>query len=358
MGEGFKVGENLQWLSAGPRLAGKSLFAASLGGVMKRLSILVLSLSVLFVACGKNGASGTSKIEREKAGATSGGDAASTSGSRTSGIIKQAVLAKHITPLTSSPFDVTDKFPTDQGSIWTVVTVSNAPSGTKLKAVLTDINASDASNPIPPNTKLGENESTANEHSQNIGFNWTYSKTPVGSYKVDIYLNGNLDRTLNFSVTKDAAGSGDASPKTSAIGTCPKLAPANEKPPGFPMGVAVARGVDGNGKPVNPARMFRPDSGPIYAALVGEKIPANTKVAIRWFATDTGGLAQFSSNQVVATGSGNPWFSTAPPVAGTKWPEGLYRVEMDVNGNLAMVVDFGVCDGPCKFQVPIAWTLG
>jgi hypothetical protein len=187
-------------------------------------------------------------------------------------------------------------------------------------------------------------------------------KTPVGSYKVDIYLNGNLDRTMNFSVTKDAAGSGDASPKTSAIGTCPKLAPANEKPPGFPMGVAVARGVDGNGKPVNPARIFRPDSGPIYAVLVGEKIPANTKVAIRWFATDTGGLeacnTQFSSNQVVATGSDNPWFSTAPPVAGTKWPEGLYRVEMDVNGNLAMVVDFGVCDGPCKFQVPIAWTLG
>lgn len=248
----------------------------------------------------------TSKFQREKTDHSSGGG--------NSGIIQQAVLAKHITALTSSPVDVTYRFPTDQGSIWAVVTVSNAPSGTKLKAVLTDINASDSSNPIPPNTKLGENESTANEHSQNIGFNWKYNKTPVGSYKVDIFLNGNLDRTLNFSVTNDAAGSSDANPKPSAIGTCPKLAPAKERPPGFPMGVAIARGVDGTGKPVNPARIFRPDSGSIYAVLIAEKIPANTKVAIRWVATDVGGLeacnTRFSSNEVVATGSGNPWFST------------------------------------------------
>src|SRR5260370_41573069 len=75
----------------------------------------------------------TSKFEREKAGATPGGDASSVSGSGNSGIIKQAVLARRVTPLTSSPVEITEKFPADQGSIWAVVTVSNAPSGTKLK---------------------------------------------------------------------------------------------------------------------------------------------------------------------------------------------------------------------------------
>jgi len=59
----------------------------------------------------------------------------------------------------------------------------------------------------------------------------------------------------------------------------------------------------------------------------------------------------------VTAGSGTPWFSTAPPLAGSKWPEGIYRVEVYVNENLALSVDFGVCDGSCKFQTPLAWQL-
>jgi major membrane immunogen (membrane-anchored lipoprotein) len=303
----------------------------------------------------------TSKFEREKSVVPPHEGLSPPSDSGTSGIIKQAVLAKRVSPLISSPVEVTDKFPTIQGSIWAVVTVSKAPAGTKLKAVLATVNASDAANPIPPNTKLGESESTADERSVNLGFHWTYPGAPVGTYKVDLFLNGTLDRTLSFSVTKDATGPSDSATNPQTAGGCPTLQTVKENWPAFLRGITIAQGRDAQGKPLNPGRIFRPDSPAFYAVLTTENAPANTQVGARWFATDISGVepcnTQFSSYEMVTDGSGNPWFSTTPPVAGSKWPEGLYRLEIYVNGALAHAVDFGVCDGTCKFQVPLAWTL-
>jgi len=304
----------------------------------------------------------TSKFQREKTAANSPGGAGSASDSGPSGIIKQAVLAKRITPLSRAPLGITDRFPSDRGSIWAVVTVSNAPHDTRLKAVLTAVSVTpgNTGNAIPPNTKLGENDASA-EGSENVGFNWTYASSPPGTYKVEIYLNGQLDRTLNFSVVTEAAPSSDEAPKPGAVGSCPKLPPAAEMPPGFPIGVTLAQGVDGQGKPANPGRIFRPDLPAFYAVLTTENAPANTKVAARWFATDVGGLepcnTQFASYEMAVAGSGRPWFSTSPSVSGTKWPEGVYRVEIYVNGNLTFSTDFGVCEGSCKFQVPVSWRL-
>jgi len=304
----------------------------------------------------------TSKFQREKTAASSPGGAGPASDSGTSGIIKQAVLAKRITPLSRTPVEVTDKFPST-GSIWAVVTVSNAPPDTHIKAVMTAVSVTPGStgNAIPPNTKLSESEVTT-KGSENVGLGWpSYSDAPVGAYKVDIYLNGKLERTLPYSISKEAAPSSDSAPKPGAIGSCAKLPPSVELPPGFPIGVTLAQGIDGQGKPANPGRIFRPDSPAFYAVLSTENAPANTKVAARWFATDVGGAdtcnAQFSSYEMVVAGSGNPWFSTTPPLHGSKWPEGIYRVEVYVNENLALSVDFGVCDGSCKFPTPLAWQL-
>ncbi|HLB90009.1 MAG TPA: hypothetical protein VJK29_20290, partial [Terriglobales bacterium] len=263
----------------------------------------------------------TSKFQREKTAASSPGGAGPASGSGTSGIIEKAVLAKRITPLSRTPVEVTDKFPST-GSIWAVATVSNAPPDTHVKAVMTAVSVTPGSNgnAIPPNTKLSESEVTT-KGSENVGLGWpSYNDAPVGAYKVDIYLNGKLERTLAYSISKEAAPSSDSAPKPGAIGSCAKLPPSVETPPGFPIGVTLAQGIDGQGKPANPGRMFRPDSPAFYAVLTTENAPANTKVAARWFATDVGGVdtcnAQFSSYEMVVAGSGNPWFSTTPPLAG------------------------------------------
>jgi hypothetical protein len=89
----------------------------------------------------------------------------------------------------------TTVFAQDQ-TFYCIVTLANAPDDTTLKAVWTavDVEGEDA------NTKIDEAETTAN--GQNI-FTFNLANDglwPTGKYKVDLYLNGTLDRTLDFEV--------------------------------------------------------------------------------------------------------------------------------------------------------------
>jgi hypothetical protein len=270
--------------------------------------------------------------------------------------ITQAVLANRTTPLTHTPIEVTEVFPTTQGTINAVVTVSNPPSGTSVRGVLTAV---DTNNAQPPNTKVGEVDVTPTEGTQNVAFTFGYHSLPAGKYKVDIYLNGTLDKTLPLSLTKDATPP-PAAPALSAasFGNCPKQA-SDEKPPGFTLGVTMAEGVDAQGKSVNPGRIFQPNASRITAVLNVENAPAATRISARWVGADLGG-AEACNTQIIQTiettvaGTGNPSFYVTPP-AGSTWPEGVYRLEVSVNDVLATSTDYGVCDGPCKFQVPPAW---
>lgn len=75
-----------------------------------------------------------------------------------------------------------------------VVDLANAPDDTKLKAVWTAV----AVEGEQPNTLIDQSELTtgkpASFHVTNQGL-W-----PKGKYKVDLYLNDKLDRTLEFQV--------------------------------------------------------------------------------------------------------------------------------------------------------------
>jgi len=115
--------------------------------------------------------------------------------------IKQAVLAKDVTGDNFEPVDPTSTFTVDQPVIHLVVTVANAPSDTKVKTVWTAVDVGDAA---PANTKIDEAEvsldSSGNAHftlALSTGGAW-----PVGKYKVDVYLDGKLDRTLEYTVAQ------------------------------------------------------------------------------------------------------------------------------------------------------------
>jgi hypothetical protein len=77
-----------------------------------------------------------------------------------------------------------------------IVTVANAPEDTTLKVVWTAVEVPGEE----PNLVLNETEATTGEdevftfHLNNDNL-W-----PAGKYKVDIYLNDELDRTLDFEV--------------------------------------------------------------------------------------------------------------------------------------------------------------
>jgi hypothetical protein len=77
-----------------------------------------------------------------------------------------------------------------------IVELANAPEDTTLKAVWTAVEAEGTE----PNYLIDEAEITAGN--ENV---FTFDLTnnglwPIGKYKVDLYLNGELDRTLDFEV--------------------------------------------------------------------------------------------------------------------------------------------------------------
>lgn len=95
----------------------------------------------------------------------------------------------------SSGAGETTVFTPDQ-DFYCIVELANAPDDTTLKAIWTAVNIEGEE----PNLLIDEAELTAG--SQNV---FTFSLTnnqlwPAGQYKVDIYLNEELDRTLEFSV--------------------------------------------------------------------------------------------------------------------------------------------------------------
>ena len=77
-----------------------------------------------------------------------------------------------------------------------VVDLKNAPDDTKLKAVWTVVNAEDTD----PNLVINETEFTSSDALVHFQLENTDYLWPIGQYKVDIYLNDTLDRTLTFEV--------------------------------------------------------------------------------------------------------------------------------------------------------------
>jgi hypothetical protein len=75
------------------------------------------------------------------------------------------------------------------------IDLKNAPADTELKVIWTAVNADG----VEPNFVI--NESSYTSGSDTIHFDLSNDNLwPVGSYKADIYLNGELDRTLTFEV--------------------------------------------------------------------------------------------------------------------------------------------------------------
>lgn len=115
--------------------------------------------------------------------------------------ITRAVLAKDVQGDTFEPVDPTSTFPPDQPVINLVVSVANAPSDTKVKTVWTAVDVGDAA---PANTKIDEAEVTL-DASGNAHFTLSSPSSgvwPVGKYKVELYLNDKLDRTLDYNITQ------------------------------------------------------------------------------------------------------------------------------------------------------------
>lgn len=79
---------------------------------------------------------------------------------------------------------------------YAMVDLKNAPDDTKLKAVWTAVDAEETEkNFMITETEYTTGDGLVHFQLENEEFLW-----PVGQYKVDIYLNDTLDKTLTFEV--------------------------------------------------------------------------------------------------------------------------------------------------------------
>jgi hypothetical protein len=94
----------------------------------------------------------------------------------------------------SSGAPETTEFSQDE-TFYCLVELANAPDETTLKAVWTALSAEGTD----PNFLIDESELTSGDGT--ITFDLTNDQLwPIGTYKVDLYLNGELDRALTFEV--------------------------------------------------------------------------------------------------------------------------------------------------------------
>ncbi len=111
-------------------------------------------------------------------------------GSFSTANIKSAIMAAD-----SDGTQETMVFAQDQ-IFYCIVELANAPEDTTLKAVWTAV----AAEGEQPNLEIDQTEMTAGENNI-FTFNLSNDQLwPTGKYKVDLYLNGELDRTLEFEV--------------------------------------------------------------------------------------------------------------------------------------------------------------
>jgi hypothetical protein len=258
------------------------------------------------------------------------------------GIIANAVMARSVKGL-NAPAGITNVFPSGQAEVHAVVQTSNVSKGTRIRVVWIAVSGSGA---LSPNNQLGESEVNA-FGTQDIDFYFTPNggQMSPGTYRVEVYLNGKLDRSMDFTVAAPGTRVPTPASPTVGLGKCPPRPRTNLQPSGIVAQVTMAEGTQGPElNPANPTKQFGV-SAKFHAVVSLKNAPANTKVAALWYATDVGDAAPCNATLSepvelsAGQGSRNVDFNIGPP---SKWPVGMYRVEIYVNDALDSEVDFTV----------------
>jgi hypothetical protein len=104
-------------------------------------------------------------------------------------------MAQSVKSDTNEPVNPTVEFKPNS-MVHAVVAIQNAPANTTVK---TAWYATDVGKAAPCNTLIGEAELTEVVGSSNLDFQQG-PIVPVGAYRVQVYVNGTMDRVVNFSV--------------------------------------------------------------------------------------------------------------------------------------------------------------
>ncbi len=117
-------------------------------------------------------------------------------------------MAQDVKAGTYEPIGVTDAYPAGQGRVHAVVTVADAKNDTQLKAVWMALHEG---NPAAPSTQLGETDitigdikytTTSGPRNVDLTFVPKGGHFAPGNYEVDVYLDGQYNLSLFFTVAE------------------------------------------------------------------------------------------------------------------------------------------------------------
>jgi len=230
--------------------------------------------------------------------------------------IKQVVLAKSTSGDNFDPVDVTDAYEPTQTTFHAVATLQDAPKNLKMHASWYLIKAAG----YQDNTKIDENElDVADGGSRNLDFTLeTKNKTwPPGSYCVEIYAEGNLALSKNFTVN------GSTVPSNAGTSVLKQTVLAEDSAPT-------------TFEPIRPTTTFKHDAPFIHAVVQIEQAPANTNFRARWYPPGQDPL------DFPLQVDGSRWLDFRLTPAPDGFPTGDYKVEIYVNDQLADTKTFTV----------------
>jgi hypothetical protein len=213
-------------------------------------------------------------------------------------------------------FENTTTFNQDE-VFYLLVKLANAPDDTVTKAVWI---AADAEG-VDKDTKIDEAEFTSGE--TDVTFNLSNDTAwPAGQYKVELYLNDKLDRTLEFSVAGSQAATTSSS-GSSVINDAYMVSKADG-------GVTVTD-------------VYATDE-PFYLILDLANAPADTTSKAVWYAVNVEGVDPNTKiDEAEIQGNGEITFDLSN---NGPWPIGAYQVEVYVNNALDRTLQFAVAENP------------
>lgn len=162
----------------------------------KSILVVIVILALTFLACGgsADSASSDSSNASGESNDSSGFNFEISFGDTAS--IENIGLGRGYDSDNISPMEPTDVFSTEDSEFHCVVKLASAPDGTKIKVVWTSIDSA-----LGQNEQVFEIEQEVKDSSYGPDFTFTANPgLPAGLHQVDIYLDNQLNQSLEFTV--------------------------------------------------------------------------------------------------------------------------------------------------------------
>ncbi len=214
----------------------------------------------------------------------------------------------------SKPIVKADKFPTYQWLIHCSASIANVPSSTTVKAVWSKVGEGENDDEQIVDTEIEIDKDSWIDFT----FRTPITGLPAGKYKVDLYVQDKLDRTLTFTTYEDI-------------------------PDSYIATAVLATAVDEYNRPSRPVQFFTPDT-PVLHCATQVVLPQDGKANInaQWYQLLDDKVLLISESPVEMDHAGWIDFTLTPSEEGL--PKGMYRIVILVDGKPVKSGDFAVRD--------------